>query len=94
MRSQLPTLELDAVFEAKEDLALAVKNALSETMTGYVTYLPRLIYPILIDLAPSTHHFLAFHLYSSHLLTCSDMATKSFKRSLPIWILISASRTP
>ncbi len=32
MRSQLPTLELDAVFEAKEDLALAVKNALQETM--------------------------------------------------------------
>ena len=35
MRSQLPTLELDAVFEAKEDLALAVKNALSETMSAY-----------------------------------------------------------
>jgi regulator of protease activity HflC (stomatin/prohibitin superfamily) len=35
MRSELPTLELDSVFEAKEDLALAVKNALSETMTGY-----------------------------------------------------------
>ena len=35
MRSQLPTLELDAVFEAKEDLALAVKNALSQTMTDY-----------------------------------------------------------
>mmetsp|Transcript_1766 Transcript_1766/g.2471 ORF Transcript_1766/g.2471 Transcript_1766/m.2471 type:complete len:280 (+) Transcript_1766:146-985(+) len=35
MRSQLPTLELDAVFEAKEDLALAVKNALSETMNQY-----------------------------------------------------------
>lgn len=35
MRSQLPTLELDAVFEAKEDLALAVKNALSETMSEY-----------------------------------------------------------
>ena len=35
MRSQLPNLELDAVFEAKEELALAVKNALSETMTGY-----------------------------------------------------------
>lgn len=35
MRAQLPTLELDAVFEAKEDLALAVKNALSKTMTGY-----------------------------------------------------------
>ena len=35
MRSQLPTLELDAVFEAKEDLALAVKNALSQTMSEY-----------------------------------------------------------
>jgi regulator of protease activity HflC (stomatin/prohibitin superfamily) len=35
MRSELPTLELDAVFEAKEELALAVKNALSDTMTGY-----------------------------------------------------------
>jgi regulator of protease activity HflC (stomatin/prohibitin superfamily) len=35
MRAQLPTLELDAVFEAKEELALAVKNALSETMSNY-----------------------------------------------------------
>lgn len=35
MRSQLPTLELDAVFEAKEELALAVKNALQETMSDY-----------------------------------------------------------
>lgn len=35
MRAQLPTLELDAVFEAKEDLAIAVKNALSETFTSY-----------------------------------------------------------
>jgi regulator of protease activity HflC (stomatin/prohibitin superfamily) len=35
MRSQLPTLELDAVFEAKEELALSVKNALSETMSAY-----------------------------------------------------------
>lgn len=35
MRSQLPTLELDAVFEAKEELALNVKNALSETMSAY-----------------------------------------------------------
>lgn len=35
MRSQLPTLELDSVFEAKEELALAVKNALTETMTSY-----------------------------------------------------------
>ncbi len=35
MRAQLPTLELDAVFEAKEDLALAVKQALSETFTLY-----------------------------------------------------------
>jgi regulator of protease activity HflC (stomatin/prohibitin superfamily) len=39
MRSQLPTLELDAVFEAKEELAIAVKNALTETMTGYVLFL-------------------------------------------------------
>jgi regulator of protease activity HflC (stomatin/prohibitin superfamily) len=35
MRSELPTLELDAVFEAKEELAIAVKNALAETMTSY-----------------------------------------------------------
>jgi regulator of protease activity HflC (stomatin/prohibitin superfamily) len=35
MRAQLPTLELDAVFEAKEELALAVKSALSETMSNY-----------------------------------------------------------
>lgn len=35
MRSELPTLELDAVFEAKEELAMSVKKALSETMTGY-----------------------------------------------------------
>jgi len=35
MRAELPNLELDACFEAKEDLALAVKNALSETMTQY-----------------------------------------------------------
>ncbi|KAL9190794.1 hypothetical protein ACHAXT_000500 [Thalassiosira profunda] len=35
MRSQLPTLELDAVFEAKEDLAMAVKNALQQTMSEY-----------------------------------------------------------
>jgi regulator of protease activity HflC (stomatin/prohibitin superfamily) len=35
MRSQLPNLELDSVFEAKEELAIAVKNALAETMTGY-----------------------------------------------------------
>jgi regulator of protease activity HflC (stomatin/prohibitin superfamily) len=32
MRSQLPTMELDKVFEAKEELAVAVKQALSETM--------------------------------------------------------------
>jgi len=35
IRSELPTLELDAVFEAKEDLALAVKKSLSETMSRY-----------------------------------------------------------
>lgn len=35
MRSQLPTLELDSVFEAKEDLALAVKTALAAQMSLY-----------------------------------------------------------
>lgn len=35
MRSQLPTLELDSVFEAKEELSLAVKNALTETFSRY-----------------------------------------------------------
>jgi hypothetical protein len=35
MRAQLPTLELDAVFEAKEELALAVKQALTDTFTSY-----------------------------------------------------------
>jgi len=35
MRAELPNLELDSVFEAKEDLALSVKNALTETMTKY-----------------------------------------------------------
>jgi len=35
MRSELPTLELDSVFEAKEELALAVKNALAKTMSSY-----------------------------------------------------------
>lgn len=35
MRSQLPNLELDAVFEAKEELALDVKNALTDIMKDY-----------------------------------------------------------
>lgn len=35
LRSELPNLELDAVFEAKEDLAVSVKSALSQTMTQY-----------------------------------------------------------
>jgi len=35
LRAELPTLELDAVFEAKEELALAVKDALANIMTGY-----------------------------------------------------------
>lgn len=35
IRAQLPHLELDAVFEAKEELALGVKNALADTMTDY-----------------------------------------------------------
>jgi hypothetical protein len=38
MRAQLPNLELDAVFEAKEELALAVKNALSDTMTVRIAF--------------------------------------------------------
>jgi regulator of protease activity HflC (stomatin/prohibitin superfamily) len=35
MRAQLPTLELDQCFEAKENLALAVKSSLANTMTQY-----------------------------------------------------------
>lgn len=35
IRAELPNLELDAVFEAKEDLALNVKNALTDIMTKY-----------------------------------------------------------
>jgi regulator of protease activity HflC (stomatin/prohibitin superfamily) len=35
LRAELPNLELDSVFEAKEDLALSVKNALSEQMGIY-----------------------------------------------------------
>jgi len=35
MRATLPTLELDAAFEAKEELASSVKNALSESFTSY-----------------------------------------------------------
>lgn len=31
----MPGLELDAVFEAKEELALSVQNALAEIMTSY-----------------------------------------------------------
>ena len=35
MRAELPTLELDAVFEAKEELAAAVKEALTDVMSRY-----------------------------------------------------------
>jgi len=35
LRAELPNLELDSVFEAKEDLALTVKQALTATMTKY-----------------------------------------------------------
>lgn len=35
LRSELPNLELDSVFEAKDELALTVKNALMQTMTKY-----------------------------------------------------------
>uniref|UniRef100_A0A7S1GHP5 Band 7 domain-containing protein n=1 Tax=Cyclophora tenuis TaxID=216820 RepID=A0A7S1GHP5_CYCTE len=51
MRAQLPTLELDAVFEAKEELALAVKNALSGTMSGYGY---QILQTLITDLDPDT----------------------------------------
>lgn len=35
LRAELPNLELDSVFEAKDDLALTVKSALTATMTRY-----------------------------------------------------------
>jgi len=35
MRATLPTLELDAAFEAKEELAKSVKGALAESFTSY-----------------------------------------------------------
>jgi regulator of protease activity HflC (stomatin/prohibitin superfamily) len=35
LRAELPNLELDSVFEAKEELALTVKSALTETMSKY-----------------------------------------------------------
>mmetsp|Transcript_7549 Transcript_7549/g.22070 ORF Transcript_7549/g.22070 Transcript_7549/m.22070 type:complete len:281 (-) Transcript_7549:4230-5072(-) len=35
MRATLPTLELDEAFEAKEELATSVKNALSDSFTSY-----------------------------------------------------------
>lgn len=35
LRAEIPTLELDSLFEAKEELAQTVKKALAETMTQY-----------------------------------------------------------
>lgn len=35
VRSVLPTMELDAAFETKEEIALEVKNALKETMASF-----------------------------------------------------------
>eukprot|EP00568_Trieres_chinensis_P003072 CAMPEP_0183292638 /NCGR_PEP_ID=MMETSP0160_2-20130417/1625_1 /TAXON_ID=2839 ORGANISM="Odontella Sinensis, Strain Grunow 1884" /NCGR_SAMPLE_ID=MMETSP0160_2 /ASSEMBLY_ACC=CAM_ASM_000250 /LENGTH=235 /DNA_ID=CAMNT_0025453621 /DNA_START=279 /DNA_END=986 /DNA_ORIENTATION=- len=49
MRAELPTLELDAVFETKEELALAVKNCLSETMS---TYGYQILQVLITDLDP------------------------------------------
>jgi len=51
IRSQLPTLELDAVFEAKEELSLAVKNALSETFNRYGY---QILQALITDLEPDT----------------------------------------
>lgn len=49
MRSELPTMELDAVFEAKEELAVAVKNNLTEIMT---TYGYQIVQVLITDLDP------------------------------------------
>jgi len=49
MRAELPNLDLDSVFEAKEDLAMAVKNSLSESFSrfGY-----QIIQALITDLDP------------------------------------------
>ena len=106
LRAQLPTLELDAVFEAKEELALAVKNALSETMTVRISYL---ISPYCICSSSKSnfrHLFLilvcilGFHVlqYTGILLVLCflfrPMDIKFYRRSLPIWIRINESRMP
>jgi len=49
IRSELPTLELDSVFEAKEDLALSVKKALAETFSNYGY---QIIQALITDLDP------------------------------------------
>lgn len=35
VRSSVPKLEVDAVFEAKEELAHAIRDALQQTMSNY-----------------------------------------------------------
>lgn len=35
VRSQLPKLDLDAAFEVKDELAFAIKNDLSKSMSEY-----------------------------------------------------------
>jgi len=49
MRAELPNLELDSVFEAKEELALSVKNSLQESFSrfGYT-----IIQALITDLDP------------------------------------------
>uniref|UniRef100_A0A7S1FTW3 Band 7 domain-containing protein n=1 Tax=Corethron hystrix TaxID=216773 RepID=A0A7S1FTW3_9STRA len=49
LRAELPNLELDAVFEAKEDLALSVKNSLSDSFSGYGY---QIIQALITDLDP------------------------------------------
>jgi len=49
IRSELPNLELDSVFEAKEELAVSVKSALSETMS---TYGYQILQALITDLDP------------------------------------------
>jgi regulator of protease activity HflC (stomatin/prohibitin superfamily) len=63
MRSLLPTLELDAVFEAKDDLALAVKNALAETMSGYGY---QILQVLITDIEPDKRVKVCFYKLSCH----------------------------
>lgn len=51
VRSILPTMELDQAFEAKEELAIGVQDALKETMESYGY---KIIQALITDLTPDT----------------------------------------